>query len=349
MRRFLAMICGSIFVMLLVLTTLALSLRSFAFDANFYVATLKAQGVFQQLERNPLGVIDLSDQIPQLATVPADLQQRIVTTILPGGWLEKQAASAIDAWLTWFVDGQIGTPEIQIDLRQIRDRLQGPPGQQVAQEVINAIPTCAENQQPPLSLTQLPECIPAVFDREVVAERVAAMLDSAAAQMPGQYNIGPRLAPSTRFGPLFNGRRVGVELLNTSLLLLVVVTIGAWVISALLGAARAGKTSRQLRRRETWMWFGGLLLIGSIAVLGVSLFILVFGATQLPQTWLADLPAEGAILVRGLMQAVVQQLALRSLIAGSVWFALAWGMILLGILQNPHQTALQQRGFYKVN
>ncbi len=97
------------------------------------------------------------------------------------------------------------------------------------------------------------------------------------------------------------------------------------------------------------MWVGGLLLIGSIAVLGVSLFTLVFGATLLPQTWLADLPAEGAKLVRGLIQAVVQQLALRSLIVGGLWFVLAWGMTLLGILQNPRRTALQQRGFYKVN
>src|SRR5512145_3165745 len=170
MRKFLAIVCGGAFIALLVLTTLALSLRSFVFDANFYVSTLKARGVFHQLERDPLGLIDIRDQIPQLATVPADVQQRIVATVLPQGWLEKQAAGAIDAWLAWFVAGQVGAPEIQIDLRQIKDRLQGPPGQQVAIEVVNAIPTCAANQQPQLSLTQLPECIPPVFDREVIAE-----------------------------------------------------------------------------------------------------------------------------------------------------------------------------------
>ena len=114
----------------------------------------------------------------------------------------------------------------EIDLRQIKDRLQGPPGQQVALDVVNAIPTCAANQQPQLSLTQLPECLPQVFDREVVAEQVAATLSAAAAQMPGQYDIGPRLAPGTRFGLMFNGRRVGVELLDTSLLLLAVITVG---------------------------------------------------------------------------------------------------------------------------
>lgn len=321
MRKLLAIICGSGFVLLLVVTTLALSLRSFVFDANFYFSTLKAQGVFQQLERDPLGLIDIRDQIPQLATVPLDAQQRIVAVILPAGWLEKQAASAIDAWLAWFSAGQVGTPEVEIDLRQIKDRLQGPPGQQVAVEVINAIPACAPDQQPQLSLTQLPECIPAIFDRAVVAERVAATLSDAAAQMPNQYDIGSRLAPSARFGPLFNGRRVGVDLLDTGLLLIAVMTIGVGVMAALLGGRHG---------RDRWLWLGGLLLAGSIAVLAISLLVFVFGTALLPQAWLADLAAEASTLARGLMQTFVQQLALRSLIAGGLWFGLAIALLIWG-------------------
>jgi|GEM_PF-5758860 hypothetical protein len=333
MRKFLAIVCGSIFVLLLVMTTLALSLRSFVFDANFYVSTLKAKGVFQQLERDPLGLIDIRDQIPQLTTVPLDVQQRIVATILPQDWLEKQAANAIDTWLTWFIEGQVGAPKIQIDLRQIKDRLQGPPGQQVAQEVIDTIPTCAANQQPQLSLTQLPQCIPAVFDREVVAERVAATLSEAAAQMPNQYDIGSRLVPSTRFGLMFNGRRVGVDMLNVSLLLVVIITVGMGVTGALLGGRN---------RRDRWLWLGGMLLIGSIAILAISLFLFIFGAALLPQAWLADLAAEASTLARGLMQAFMQQLALRSLIAGGVWFIVAWALIWLGMLQKSHPAASPQ-------
>jgi hypothetical protein len=256
-----------------------------------------------------------------LATVPTDLQQRIVATILPQGWLEKQAASAIKTWLAWFVDGQIGAPEIQIDLRQIKDRLQGPPGQQVADDVVNAIPTCAADQQPLLSLTQLPECIPQVVNRNMIAGQVAVLLSSAAARMPSQYDIGPRLLPSTHFGLMLSGRRIGVEMLDTSLLLLVVITIGMWVTAALLGGR--------------WLWLGGLLLAGSIAVLVVSLFILVFSPALLPQAWLADLTAEVSRLVRGLMQAFVQQLAVRSLILGGVWFVVAWGMLAMGLLRKP--------------
>ena len=329
-RKFLAIVCGGIFVVLLVMTTLALSLRSFVFDANFYVSTLKAKGVFRQLERDPLGLIDIRDQIPQLATVPLDVQQRIVATILPPGWLEKQAASAIDAWLVWFVEGQVGAPEIQIDLRQIKDRLQGPPGQQVAGEVVNAIPNCGPDQQPQLSLTQLPECLPQVFDREVVAERVATMLSSAAAQMPSQYDIGPRIAPATRFGLMFNGRRVGVALLDTSLLLLAAITIGAWVMGALLGGRNG---------RDRWLWLGGLLLAGSIVVLAISLFIAIFGAALLPPAWFDDLGSQLSSIGRGVAPAFVQQLAVRSIVIGAVLLLGSCALMGIGMLQRSRPVA----------
>ncbi len=325
MRKLLALLCSIIFVMLLVMTTLALSLRSFVFDPNFYISTLKARGVFQQLEQDPLRFIDLTQQIPQLDAIPEELQQQVMATILPPGWLEKQIASAIPIWLEWFAAGDSGAPEIEIDLRQIKDRLQGPSGQQAASDVVNAIPTCAPDQQPQLSLTQLPECIPQVFDRNVISEQVAQTLREAANQMPSQYDIGPRLAPRVHFGPMLAGQRVGLALLDTSLLLLVVGTIGTWALGALIGARNA---------RERWSWFGRMLLIGSVAVLGVSLFLSLFGVALLPQAWLADLPAEASALVRELMQAFMQQLAVRSLIAGGVWFVIAWGVLTLGLLRK---------------
>jgi len=101
-----------------------------------------------------------------------------------------------------------------------------------------------------------------------------------------------------------------------------------------MGALLGGRNGR-----GRWLWLGGLLLAGSIAVLAVSLFIFVFAAALLPQAWLADLSAEAGPLARGLMQAFVQQLALRSLIAGGVWFIVAWGMILMTMLQKPRPAA----------
>ncbi|HSD85435.1 MAG TPA: hypothetical protein VLG46_16350, partial [Anaerolineae bacterium] len=139
------------------------------------------------------------------------------------------------------------------------------------------------------------------------------------------YDIGPRLSPSARFGMRLNGRRVGVALLDTSLLLLVVITIGVWISGAAIG-----------ERGRRWLRLGGMLLAGSIVVLAISLFLFVFGAALLPQAWLADLSAETNDLVRGVMQAFVQQLALRSIVAGALLLFGALGLSALGLLRK-HQ------------
>ncbi len=324
MQKLGTLLFGIIFVMLLLITTLALSLRSFVFDPGFYVSTLKAKGVFQRLAQEPLRFVDLTDQIPQLAAVPEPLQQRVVATILPTDWLEKQMSNAVQVWVEWFVAGEAGAPEIQIDLRQIRDRLQGPPGLQVASDVVNAIPTCTADQQPQLSFSQLPECIPQVFDRSVVVDQVAKMLSEAATQMPTQYDIGPRLAQGVRFGPTFNGQRIGLTMVNTILWVLVLGTIGVWVIGALIG----GRTGRLAR-------LGGMLLAGSIAVLSTGVIVYVFGAAFVPQAWLADLGSELSPIGRSVAQALIQQLGVRSILAGTVLFIGSLGLIGVGALQKP--------------
>jgi len=319
MQKLGTLLFGIIFVMLLLITTLALSLRSFVLDPSFYVSTLKAKGVFQRLAQDPLRFVDLTDQIPQLAAVPAQLQQQVVTTILPADWLEKQMSTAVQAWVEWFVAGDSSTPEIQIDLRQIRDRLQGPPGLQVANEVVNAIPTCAADQQPKLSFGQLPDCIPAVFDRNAIIDQVTQMLTAAAKQLPSQYDVGSRLPLGARFGPTFNGQRVGLTMINSTLWVLVLGTIGVWVIGALIGGR-----------------MGGLLLAGSIVVLSTGVIIYVFGMALVPPAWFADLGSELSPIGRSVAQALIQQLGVRSIFCGAVLFIGSLGLIGLGALQKPH-------------
>jgi hypothetical protein len=323
MQKLGMLLFGLIFVLLLLITTLALSLRSFILDPGFYVSTLKAKGIFQRLAQDPLRYVDLTDQLPQLTAVPEQLQQRVVTTILPADWLEKQMSNVVQAWVAWFAAGDIGAPEIQIDLRQIRDRLQGPPGQQVADELVNAIPTCAPDQQPQLSFGQLPECIPQVFDHNTIVEQVVLTLKEAANQMPLQYDIGPRLAQGMRFGLTFNGRRIGLTMINTALWVLVLGTIGMWVIGALIG----GRTGRLTR-------LGGMLLAGSIAVLGAGVISYVFCAVFVPQAWFADLGSELSPIGRSVAQALVQQLGVRSILCGAVLFIASLGLIGVAALQK---------------
>jgi hypothetical protein len=324
MQKLGTLLFGLIFVMLLLITTLALSLRSFVFDPGFYVSTLMAKGILPRLAQDPLRFVDLTDQIPQLAAVPEQLQARVVTTLLPPDWLEKQMSSAVQAWVEWFVTGETSTPEIQIDLRQIRDRLQGPPGLQVANDVVNAIPNCGPDQQPQLSFGQLPKCIPAVFDRDAIIDQVVTMLREAAQQMPSQYDVGSRLALGARFGPTFNGQRVGLTMINTSVLIMVLATISVWVFGAVIGGRR-GRLSR----------VGSLLLAGSIAVLISGVLIYVGGVVLIPQAWFVSLGSELSPIGRSVAQALIQQLGVRSILIGAVLFIGALGLIGLGAVRKP--------------
>lgn len=322
MRKAFAILFSGVFVVLLLLTTLALSLRSFVFDADFYVDALKTQGVFQRLEQDPLSVIDLSDQIPQLAAIPAALQHRVITTILPQGWLEKQVAQIAQAALAWVASSDDGAPEIAVDLRQLKDRLQGPPGRQVVEDVVNAIPTCRADQQPQLTWVELPECLPDVFDRGYIVDQVAASLTETAGRLPGQLDIGPRLSPYLRAGLKFNGQRVGAALLDTSLVLLVVLSSLVWIIAALIGG-RDG--------RERWQWLGGALLAGSTLTMGWCLLMYLLGAALLPASMFAALSTDLAVIARGVANSAVQQVAVRALIVSGLLFVAGWVLVWIGM------------------
>ena len=325
MRRVFAILFSGAFVALLLLTTLALSLRSFVFDAGFYVGALKAQGVFQRLEQDPLGVLDLTDQIPQLAAIPQALQQQVITTILPAGWLEKQVTQIAQAVLVWLVAGEDGAPEISIDLRQLKDRLQGPPGRQVVEEVVNTIPTCRPDQQPQLTWVELPECLPDVFDRNFISDQVAVSLADTAGRLPSQFDIGPRLSPYLRGGLKFNGQRVGVVVLDAGLLILALGTGVLWIVAAVLGGRR---------RRERWQWLGGTLLAASVLTIGLSLLLYLFGSALLPASWFVALSADLAVIARGVANSAVQQVAVRALIVSGMSFVAGWVLMWIGMLRR---------------
>jgi len=149
-------------------------------------------------------------------------------------------------------------------------------------------------------------------------------LITAAQQMRSQYDIGARLNSGMRFGPTFNGQRIGLTMVNTTLWVLALGTIGVWVIGALIG----GRTGRLAR-------MGGLLLAGSIAVLIMGVFVYVFGVALVPQAWFADLGSELSPIGRSVAQALIQQLGVRSIFCGALLFIGSLGLIAAGALQKP--------------
>src|SRR5512147_875751 len=173
MRKLVALPFGLIFVGLLVLTLTMVSLRTFAFEPSFYTGALNGRGVFQDFERDPLKYVDVARLFSQLKTLSADTQRQIITAALPPGWLKQSLKNALRGVFDWLASDSPPPPDMALDLRPIKDRLQGPPGRAIAEQVVAAIPTCLAGQSPQLSFDRLPECWPGNLDRALIVDQVA--------------------------------------------------------------------------------------------------------------------------------------------------------------------------------
>lgn len=310
MRKLLALPFGLIFVGLLVLSLTLVSLSSFAFDPAFYTRALNDRGVFQDFERDPLKYVDLARLFSQLKTLSTDTQRQIITAALPPGWLEQTLKNALRDIFTWLESDSPPPPDLMLDLRPIKDRLQGPPGRLIAEQVVAAIPTCAAGQTPQLSLDRLPECWPGNLDRALIIDQVAVVLDTAASNVSPSIDLGRQLIPTSMSDDLLEVRRwAKVAMGDTDLLVIIAATGLVWLLGALLGGRSAS---------ERWTWLGGWLLFGTLLAVAVYALIFVGGSRAMLTTNLISMPdgwaAAATSAVRYLAATTLQQLALRAIV-----------------------------------
>jgi hypothetical protein len=337
MRKLLAVPFGLIFAELLLVTLTLFSLRTFVFDPSFYTSTLTDRGVFQDFERNPLKYVDLSAQFSQLKMLSADAQRRIILAALPPGWLAQSLKNALQNFFDWFKSDAPPPPAIPIDLRPIKDRLQGPPAADIAPEVVAAIPTCAVGQQPQLSLDLLPECWPANLDRSLIVDQVAQVLDSAARGLPASIDIGGQLVRGSDAARLVEVRQwTHVALLDGGIFGLTAAALLSWLIGALIG----GRSSK-----ERLMWLGGWLLSGALAAVGVYVLIFVGGTRAVLASSAITLPdgltSAAAGAVQNLAAAMVAQLVWRAIIPVAGLLIVA--VVLMGVGATNRQAAHPRR------
>ena len=325
MRKIVALPFGLIFVGALLVTLTTFSLRSFAFDPAFYTDTLSARGVFADFERDPLKYIDLTAQFSQLETLSADTQRQIITAALPPGWLEQSLKNTLRSAFDWLKSDDAPPPDIVLDLRPIKDRLQGPPGRAIAQSVVDAIPTCAAGQSPQLALDRLPECWPGNLDRVLIVDRVADVLDISAIKLGNTLDVGGQLVRGSTADRLVEARQwVKVAVLDVGLFILVAATLLSWLIGALIG----GRNSK-----ERLTWLGGWLLFGALAAVAAYALIFVGGSRAVLLTDALTLPtgltAAATSAVQSLAATALQQLALRAIIPTAGLLIVA--VILIGV------------------
>ncbi len=310
MRKLLALPFGLIFVGLLLTSLTALSLRTFAFEPSFYTEALKERGVFQDFEHDPVKYVDLAAQFSQLKALPIDTQRQIITAALPSGWLEQSLKNLLRDFFDWLKSDDPPPPDLALDLRPIKDRLQGPPGKAIAQEVVDAIPTCTAGQSPQLSFDRLPECWPDNIDRSLIVDQVAQVLDSSAAGLSASIDVGRQLVGGPAADGLVEVRQwTRLAMLDVDLFVLAAATGLIWLIGALIG----GRNSK-----ERFTWLGGWLMFGALAAVGVYALIFVGGSRAVLLSSASTLPDGLTTATISVVQNVgateLQQLALRAII-----------------------------------
>ena len=310
MRKLLALPFGLIFTALLLGILTTFSLRTFVFDPQFYISALTDRGVFQDFERDPLKYVDLTAPFSQLEALSADTQRQIISAALPPGWLAQSLKNALQAFFDWFKSDTPPPPVITIDLRPIKDRLQGPPGADIAREVVAAIPTCAGEQQPQLAFDRLPECWPADLDRGLIVDQVTQVLDSAAGSLPISIDIGGQLVRGSEASRLVDMRQwTRRTLLDGGVFVLAAAALLSWLIGALIG----GRSSK-----ERLMWLGGWWLLGALVTVGVEALIFVGGTRAVLSSSAITLPdgltSAAASAVQNLAAAILTQLVWRAVI-----------------------------------
>ncbi len=328
MRKILALPFGLVFLLLLLITIFVFSLKSFALDSKFYTSILSDRGVFQAIQSDPLSYFDLGSQFGALNQVPADLQRKIVDAALPSGWLEQQVGGAIRSVLDWLNSTQSLPPGISLDLRPIKDRLQGPPGEVIARDITAAIPTCSANQQPALSFDRLPECLPENLDRALVSDQVTAFLKSAANDVPNTIDAGTTIADRSTWDTLAKVRRV-LQFLDFGVLALALIAAFVWLMGALIGGENP---------KARLSWAGGWLLFGSTIVIGICILLFVLrGSLVAPFGAGSNLPAAVVDAFHSVAAAVLEQFAIRAVIPAGALFLLSFILIGAGRLGSARK------------
>ncbi|MCA9899408.1 MAG: hypothetical protein KC433_14550 [Anaerolineales bacterium] len=182
MRSFLRFLAGIVAIFFVITAVLALFLTNlFTVIANRElikdsladldslvvetVPTFVAQTLEQQAQERGLAPINLDEE----------LLQQSMETLLPPGWIDKQADTAVDTVYNMLESGDLENAQLEIDATPILDRFRGEPGQAVVNNIVASLPVCTQPVNPAELLgpeVTIPDCLPPGVPTEQVSQEV---------------------------------------------------------------------------------------------------------------------------------------------------------------------------------
>ncbi|MCA9918013.1 MAG: hypothetical protein KC445_08680 [Anaerolineales bacterium] len=145
------------------------------------VPTFVAQTLEQQARDRGLAPINLNEE----------LLQQSMETLLPPGWIEAQADTAVDTVYDMLETGNLDNAELEIDTTPLLDRFRGAPGQAVVNNIITSLPVCDQPINPAELLgpdVTIPDCLPPGVPTEQVSQQVHTRLVQALDSNPQLSN-----------------------------------------------------------------------------------------------------------------------------------------------------------------
>lgn len=129
------------------------------------VPTFVVQTLEQQARERGLAPINLDEA----------LLQQSMETLLPPGWIDAQADTAVDTVYDMLESGNLDNAELAIDTTPLLDRFRGEPGLAVVSNIVNNLPICTQPVNPADLLgpnVTIPDCLPPGVPTDQITQEV---------------------------------------------------------------------------------------------------------------------------------------------------------------------------------
>lgn len=181
--RFLAGVVAIGFVMTAVLALFLTNLFAVMADREVFKESLADldQLVVQAVPAFVAQTLEEQARERGLAPINLDeaLLQESMATLLPPGWIEAQADTAVDTVYDLLEGGDLENAELTIDTTPLLDRFRGQPGLEVVDNIVTSLPPCTQPINPAELLgpnVTIPACLPPGIPTDQVTQEVHTRL-----------------------------------------------------------------------------------------------------------------------------------------------------------------------------
>jgi len=277
--RILAALCALAFIITLPFGLLAFFSSNVIFNPEELSGTLNESLIASGVLRNSITEMlsemefgsdfeDDSEVRRALSDLSVDEWDRIVDLLLPDAWMENQIKGVVMSLHTWLDDDRL-TPGIEIDMRPIKERMQGKSMREVIDLIVDSWPTCTQEQVDRMQQSSLETGHPAILYCEPTEPYRTELVDFATRQFQSFFRDLP-----TTFSA-FDSEQADLNLDDVLLLkerirMIRAFTMGGWLLSgALLGLIMI-LAIRSWRGVALW-WGIPILTVGILTIaLGFS-------------------------------------------------------------------------------